>query len=93
MRVVGVSGLVVRVDGWGGEEPVRVGSGVSGVVRVGADAQGHLVNYGASLSVGKAVAMLEERGGRRAGGQDGVGMVGGGEWATGGVGEQGVGGG
>lgn len=92
VRVVGVSGLVVRVDGWGGEEPVRVGSGVCRVVRVGTDAQGHLVNYSASLGVGKAVPMLEERGWRWARGQDGVGMVGGGERATGGVGQQSVGG-
>lgn len=39
--VVGVARLMVRVDGWGGEEPVRVRSGVVGV---GADAQGHLVD-------------------------------------------------
>lgn len=36
---VGVAGLVVRVDGRGREEPVRV----SGMV-VGADAQGHLMD-------------------------------------------------
>lgn len=91
--VGGISRLVVRVDGWGREEPVRVGSGVSRVVRVGADAQGHLVNYSASLGVGKTVAMLEERGRRWARRQDGVGMVGGGEWAAGRVGQQSVGGG
>lgn len=37
-----VAGLVMGVDSWGGKEPM---GGVS------ADAQGHLVNYGASLWV------------------------------------------
>lgn len=94
VRVVGIAGLVVRVDGRGREEPVRVGSGVSGVVGVRADAQGHLVNYSASLGVGETVAVLEERG--RARGQDGVvgvGVVSGGEGPAGRVGQQGVRGG
>lgn len=85
--VGGIAGLVMWVDGWGGEEPVWVGSGVPRVV--GADAQGHLVNYSASLGVGEAVAVLEERG-RRTRRQDGVGMVSSGEGATGRVGQQGV---
>lgn len=88
-----VAGLVMRVDGRGGEEPVRVGRRVPGVLRVGADAQGHLVNYGAALGMGKAVARLEERGRRRARGQDGVGVGvvgGGGEGRSGRVGQQGV---
>lgn len=88
--VVGVAGLVMRVDGWGGEEPVWVGSGVSRVVGVGADAQGHLVNYSASLGVGETVAVLEERGRRRARRQDVVGVVSSGERATWRVGQQGV---
>lgn len=77
VRVGGEGGLVVRVDGRGRQEPVRV------VVR--ADAEGHLVNYSASLWVGQTIAVLEERG--RARGQDGVGVVGG----VGGVGQQGGG--
>lgn len=91
MGVVGVTGLVMGVDGRGGEEPVWVGSGVSGMVGMGADTQGHLVNYSASLGVGETVAVLEERG-RRARGQDGmgVGVVGGGEGAAWRVGQQGV---
>lgn len=52
-----VAGLVVGVHRRGGEEPV-------GVVRVGADAQGHLVNDGASLRVRQTVTVLNERGGR-----------------------------
>lgn len=89
VRVVGVAGLVVRVDGWGGEEPVRRG-GVSRVVGVCADAQGDLVDQRPALGMGKAKAMLEERrwGAR---GQDGV--MGGGERPAGCVGEQGVRGG
>lgn len=85
---VGVAGLVVRVDGRGREQPVRV----SRVVGVRADAQRHLVNYGASLRVGETVAVLKESRGRRgAGRQDGVGVVSGGEGAgVGRVGEQGV---
>lgn len=39
-----IAGLVMGVDRWGRKEPV-------GVVRVSADAQGHLVNYSASLWV------------------------------------------
>ena len=85
---VGVAGLVVRVDGRGGQEPV---CGMSMVVVVGADAQGYLVNYSASLWVGETIAVLEERG-RRARGQDGMGVVGGAEGPTGTVGQQGVGG-
>lgn len=62
--------VVVGVDGWRGQEPmrgvrVRVGEGL-----VCAQAQGHLmvVDYGASLLVGQTVAMLEEgRGGRARG--------------------------
>lgn len=88
--VVGVTGLVMGVDGRRGKEPVWVGSGVSRVVGVGADAQGHLVNYSAPLGVGETVAVLEERGRRRARGQDGMGVVGGGEGAAGRVGQQGV---
>lgn len=89
--VVGIARLVMRVHGWGGEEPVWVGSGVSRVVGVGADAQGHLVNYGASLGVGETVAVLEERGRRRrARRQDVVGVVSSSEGATWGVGQQGV---
>lgn len=84
VRVGGVAVLVVRVDGRGGEEPVWVGTGVPRVV--GADAQGHLVNYSASLWVGETVAVLEE--GSRPRGQDGVG--GGGEGTAGWVGQQGV---
>lgn len=78
--VVGVAGLVVRVDGGGGEEPVRVGDRVSGVV---ADTQGDLVHYSAALWVGETVAVLEEGG--RARGQDGVWVV-----NVGRVGQQGV---
>lgn len=85
-RVVGVAG----VDGGRGEEPVRVVVVVGGV---GAEAQRHLVDYGAPLRVGQTVAMLEEWGRGRAGGQDGVGVVGGAERPAGGVGQQGVGGG
>lgn len=93
LELVGVvAGLVVvvGVDGGRGEEPVRVGVGV-----VVVEAQGHLVDYGAALRVRQTVAMLEERGRGRAGGQDGVGVgvVGGGERPAGGVGQQGVGGG
>lgn len=88
--VGGIARLVMWVDGRGGEEPVWVRSGVSRVVGVGSDAQGHLVNYSASLGVGEAVAVLEERGRRRAGGQDGMGVVSSGEGATGRVGQQGV---
>lgn len=90
VRVVGVAGLVVGVDGGRGEEPVRVGVRRRGR---GAEAQRHLVDYGAALGVGQTVAVLQEGGRRRAGGQDGVGVVGGGERPAGGVGEQGVGGG
>lgn len=79
VRVVGVAGLVVGVDGWGRKEAV------SGVVGVRADAQGNLVDQRPALGMGEAEAMLEERG--RVRGQDGV--VGGGERPTGGVGEQG----
>lgn len=97
---VGEARLVMRVDGRRGQQPVWVGSGVSGVVVVGVvgvgggDAQGDLVNYGASLRVGKTVAVLEERGrgsGRRrmrVRRQEGVGARG--EGAGGGVGQQGV---
>lgn len=85
--VGGIAGLVMWVDSWGREEPVWVGSGVPGVV--GADAQGHLVDYSTSLGVGQAVAVLEE-GGRRTRRQDGVGVVSSGEGPTGRVGEQGV---
>lgn len=82
--VVAIAGLVVRVDGRRGEELVR-----SRVV--GADAQGHLVHYGATLGVGETVAVLEESGGRRAGGQDGVEVVSGsGERAARGVLQQGM---
>lgn len=88
--VVGIARLVMWVDGRGRKEPVRMGSGVSRVVGVGADAQGNLVNYSASLGVGETVAVLEERGRRRARGQDGVGVVSSGEGATGRVGQQGV---
>lgn len=90
--VVGIARLVMRVDGRGGQEPVWMGSGVPRVVGVGVgvDAQGHLVNYSASLGVGETVAVLEERGRRRASGQDGVGVVRGGEGAAGRVGQQGV---
>lgn len=87
--VGGIAGLRMWVNGWGGEEPVWVGSGVSRVVGMGADAQGHLVNYSASLGVGETVAVLEERG-RRARGQDGVRVGSSGEGATGWVGQQGV---
>lgn len=90
MRVVSVARLVMRVNGRGGEEPVWV----SRVVGVGADAQGYLVDYSASLGVGEAVAVLEERRrrrGRRARGQDGMGVVSGGEGGPAGrVGQQGV---
>lgn len=86
--VVGVARLMVRVDGWGGQEPV--GSRVSRVVR--GDAQGDLVYEGASLRVRETVAVLEERGGRGAGRQDGVGVVVASEVGAGGVGQQGVGG-
>lgn len=77
VRVGGVGGLVVRVDGRRRQEPVRV--------VVGAEAKGHLVNYSASLWVGQTVAVLEERGWAR--GQDRVGVVGGVGW----VGQQGGG--
>lgn len=87
--VGGIAGLRMWVNSWGGEEPVRVGSGVSRVVGMGADAQGHLVNYSASLGVGETVAVLEERG-RRARGQDGVRVGSSGEGATGWVGQKGV---
>lgn len=60
-----VAGLVMGEDSWGWEEPVRV-------VRVGADAQGHLVNDGAPLWVRQAVAVLNQRG---RGGQHGLGRV------------------
>lgn len=83
--VVGVGvggGLVVRVDGRRGQQPVRV-------VVVRADAKGHLVNYGASLWVRQTVAVLEERG--RARGQDVVGVVRGAEGGVGRVGQQGGG--
>lgn len=86
--VVGVAGLVMRMDGWGREEPVWLGNGMSRVV--GADAQGHLVNYSATLGVGETVAVLEERGWRRARGQDGVRVMSGGEGGAGRVGQQGV---
>lgn len=49
-----VAGLVVGVHSRGGKEPV----GVS------ADAQGHLVNDGASLWVRQTVTVLNERGRR-----------------------------
>lgn len=88
--VVGVTGLVMWVDGWGGEEPVWVGSRVSRVVGVGADTQGHLVNYSASLGVGETVTVLEERWWGRARGQDGVGVVTSGEGGVGRVGQKGV---
>lgn len=91
LELVGVGGvavLVVRVDGRGWEKPVWVGTGVSRVVGVGADAQGHLVNYGASLWVGETIAVLEE--GSRPRGQDGVGVVGGGEGTAGWVRQQSV---
>lgn len=88
--VVGITRLVMWVDGWGGEEPVWVGSWVSRVVRVGGDAQGYLVNYSASLGVGETVAVLEERWWRRARGQDGMGVVSGGEGGIGRVRQQGV---
>lgn len=96
LELVGVGGiarLVMWEDGWGGEDPVRVWSwvpGVSWVVGVRADAQGHLVNYSACLRVREAVAVLEERGRRRARGQDGMGVVGSGEGAARSVGQQGV---
>lgn len=77
--VGGVGGLVVRVDGWGGQEPVRV-------VVVGAYAKGHLMNYGASLGVRETIGVLEERG--RARGEEGV--VRGAEGSAGRVGQQGV---
>lgn len=57
-----VAGRVMRVDGWGGEEPVRVR-------RVSEGAQGHLVDYSAPLWVRQTVTVLNERGGRR---QDGL---------------------
>lgn len=85
VRVVGVARLVVRVDGRGGQETVG-----SGVVR--GDAQGDLVYEGATLRVRETVAVLEERRGRGAGRQDGMGVVGAGEVGAGGVGQQGVGG-
>lgn len=88
--VVGVTWLVMRVDGRGGEEPVWVGSWVSRVVGVGADTQGHLVNYSASLGVGETVTVLEERWWGRARGQDGVRVVTGGEGGVGRVGQKGV---
>lgn len=76
-----VAGRVMGVDGWGGEEPVRVR-------RVSADAQGHLVDYSAPLWVRQAVAVLNERGGRRR--QDGLrgGVMGGREGPAGLVGKQ-----
>lgn len=83
--VVAIARLVVRVDGRGWEEPVR---GWSRVV-LGADAQGDLVHYSASLGMGEAVAVLEDSWGRRAGGQDGVWVVSG-ECGGGGVLQQGV---
>lgn len=85
--VVGVARLVMWVDGWGGKEPVWMGSRMSRVMGVGADTHGHLVNYGASLRVGETVAVLEERG-RRARGQ--YTMRGGSEGAAGRVSNQGV---
>lgn len=61
-----IAGLVMGVDSWGREEPV-------GVVRVSADAQGHLVNYSAPLWVRQAVTVLDKRGRRRRRGrQDGL---------------------
>lgn len=76
LELMDIAGLMVRVDGWGGEEPV----GVS------ADAQSHLVDYSASLGVGKTITVLEER--RRLRGQDGVGV--GSEGTTWRVGQEGV---
>lgn len=60
-----VARLVMGVDRWGGKEPVRV-------VRVSADAQGHLVNYSAPLWVRQTITVLNQRG---RGGQDGLGGV------------------
>ena len=57
--VVGVAGLVVWVDGRRGEESVWVGSGMSRVVGMGADTQGHLVNYSTSLGMSETIAVLE----------------------------------
>lgn len=78
-----IAGLVVRVDRWGGKEPVRV-------VGVSADAQGHLVNYSAPLWVGQTITVLNQRGRGR---QDGLGgVMSSSEGASGLVGKQRVGG-
>lgn len=53
-----IAGLVMGVQSWGRKEPV-------GVVRVSAEAQGHLVNYCATLWVRQTVTVLNKRGGRR----------------------------
>lgn len=53
-----IAGLVMGVDSWGRKKPV-------GVVRVSADAQGHLVKYSASLWVRETVTVLNKRGRRR----------------------------
>lgn len=82
---MGVVAVAVLVDGRGGEEPVWVRSRVVGV---GANAQGHLVNYSTSLRVRETEAVLEERSRSRR--QDRVGVVGSGEGAAGWVGQQGV---
>ena len=80
---VRVAGPVMRVHGRRGEEPVRVSR---------ANAQGDLVNNGASLGMRDTVPRLEER--RRVRGEHGVvmvvGVVRGGEGAGRRVGEQGV---
>lgn len=84
--VVAIARLMVGMDGGGGEQPVWVWSRVPGMVRVAADTHGELMDYGASLCVGETVAVLQQRGGRGARGQDGTGVVSCGDGAAGRVG-------